>query len=173
MTCRTSRFMSLLALTASVSIIPLLSACAGQRSVTVESISVSTGPCFGYCPIYDLTVDSNGLVKFHGERHTVLLGDRELQRSPTTYEEANVLLAPFRPADASASQTKCDETITDGQTYEITWTSAIGRKTVLRHNRGCLSAQNAKLNQALDRLPVLLGVEDLSKQITRPGISRG
>jgi Domain of unknown function (DUF6438) len=139
----------------------------------IESLTVSTGPCFGYCPIYDLTVNSEGVVKFHGERHTMLLGDRELHLSPAKYKEATTLLEPFRPADTLISQTKCDDTITDGQTYEITWTNAAGQKKILRHNRGCLSAQNEKLNQALDRLPALLGVEDLSKQITRPGVSRG
>ncbi|UEC01713.1 DUF6438 domain-containing protein [Burkholderia vietnamiensis] len=173
MTYRTSKFMSLLALTASVSIVPVLSACAGYKSEGIESITVSTGPCFGYCPVYDLTIHSDGQVRFHGERHTMLLGDRELQRPPAKYKEASTLLEPFRPADASVSETKCDRTITDSQTYEITWTSATGQKTVLRHDRGCLSAQNERLNQVLDQLPALLGVEDLSKQITRPGVSRG
>ncbi|EIN02180.1 hypothetical protein WQE_05077 [Paraburkholderia hospita] len=173
MTYRTSKLMSLLALTAGISIVLMLSSCASYKTEGVESITVSTGPCFGFCPIYDVTVNADGIVKFHGERHTMLLGDRELRQSPSKYKEAAALLEPFRPADESVSRTKCDDMITDGQTYEITWTSVTGQKKILRHDRGCLSAQNEKLNQTLDQLPALLGVEDLAKQITRPGVSRG
>lgn len=169
----TSKPMAWLALAAGISIIPMLTSCASHTAEGVESITVSTDPCYGYCPVYDLTVISDGIVKFHGERHTVLLGDRELHQSPSKYQEASELLELFRPVGESVSQTKCERMITDLQRYEITWTDATGQKKILRHNRGCLSAQNEKLNQALDRLPALLGVEDLSRQITRPGVSRG
>ncbi len=33
-------------------------------------VEMSKGPCFGFCPIYTLTVYSNGVVTYHGERNT-------------------------------------------------------------------------------------------------------
>ena len=35
-----------------------------------ETIAVSVGPCFGFCPVYKVAVSPAGMVTFTGERHT-------------------------------------------------------------------------------------------------------
>ena len=138
-----------------------------------DSIFVSLGPCFGYCPVYDVQIGSDGSVSFHGERHTAVLGDRTVRKSASTYRRASRLLATFRPTAGTTADTQCDDRVTDHPHYRIVWRDSNGQETVLQHDRGCLSPANARLNAAIDQLPSLLGVGRFAKETRRPGTSRG
>lgn len=138
-----------------------------------ESISVSFGPCYGYCPVYDVRIGSNGSVSFHGERHTAVLGDRTVRKSANTYRKAACLLASFRPSAGTTADTQCDDRATDHPHYRIVWKDANGQEAVLLHDRGCRSSANTRLNTAIDQLPNLLGVSRYAKETQRPGTSRG
>ncbi|MBB5985745.1 DUF6438 domain-containing protein [Sphingobium lignivorans] len=138
-----------------------------------ESIAYEVGPCFGFCPVYNARIASNGTVAFEGIRHTMTIGKQAVTKDAATYRAFAEALAPFRPADGTTASTTCDARISDQQHYRITWTSADGKTTVLEHDRGCRSPRNDRLNAVLEAAPERLGIADLARQTTRPGASRG
>lgn len=145
----------------------------GGAALAKETISYSVGPCFGFCPVYYLEVTPAGHVSYVGERHTAVVGAKEREAGEKAYGGAAKALAAFRPADGTTADTQCEQRHTDAQHYIITWAKPDGTKTVLQHDRGCMSAKNTKLNKVLDELPAELGVSDWAKQQTEPGASRG
>lgn len=156
-----------------------LSGCAAslaQRpptSTSTETIMVSRGPCFGFCPVYTLGVTPAGLTTFDGARHTAMLGPQTRDAGRDGYARVAHALAPFRPDTGTTSDTRCETRISDQQLFTVTWTSLDGRITTLNHDRGCRSAANDALNQVLDAVPGALGVDAWAAQRTRPGASRG
>ncbi len=145
----------------------------GGAGPVKETISYTVGPCFGFCPVYSLEVSPGGHVAYNGERHTAVIGAKERDAGENAYGDTAKALAAFRPADGATADTQCEQRRTDAQHYVITWTKADGTKTVLQHDRGCMSAKNTELNKALDEIPAKLGVADWAKQQTEPGASRG
>ncbi|AOH84926.1 hypothetical protein AWL63_14120 [Sphingomonas panacis] len=137
------------------------------------SIAISVGPCFGFCPVYDVRVAADGAVVFTGERHTAVLGTRERRAAPDVYRALAADLAPFRPADGSTTAVPCTVSITDMATYTITWTGAAGQQTVATHRGGCREGAGRDLDVVLRAVPQRLGIEDWMRQTTRPGVSRG
>jgi hypothetical protein len=161
-----------------------LNACAttGDRGVdrpshasdaSVAAITVSVGPCFGFCPVYDVTVSEKGDVHFSGKRHTAFVGDRDRTGGAAVYGALARDLATFRPADGTTAQVECTAAISDTSSYTIIWTAADGRKTVATHQRGCIGGPGKALDGVLAKLPGDLGIADWAKQTTRPGLPRG
>ncbi len=146
---------------------------AAAGTQTRETIGYSVGPCFGFCPVYEVVVNPTGHVTYTGARHTAVTGPKEGEAGAGGYNAAAMALAAFRPADGTTAQTQCEQRRTDQQHYIITWTKPDGTKTVLEHDRGCISPSNDKLNKALDSLPAKLGIADWARQTTEPGASRG
>ncbi|ATI79972.1 hypothetical protein A6768_08105 [Sphingobium yanoikuyae] len=138
-----------------------------------ETIAVSVGPCFGFCPVYDAKIAPDGTVTFHGERHTATLGDKSRVAGKGTYASISASLAPFRPTDGTTGVVPCDAAISDMSSYTITWTDAQGLKTVATHQQGCSGGPGQALDRILKDLPDRLGISAWAKQITRPGTSRG
>lgn len=141
--------------------------------LAMATIAISVGPCFGFCPVYSVTVASDGTTTFEGERHTALLGRKQRDGGEVAYQRMFEALAPYRPANGAEAQTSCDQRISDQAHYTITWTSPDGIVTKLDHDKGCRSAANEALNAALQALPKQLGIEPWARQMTRPGASRG
>ncbi|WP_051526500.1 DUF6438 domain-containing protein [Alkanindiges illinoisensis] len=123
-----------------------------------ETIQYTVGPCFGACPVYAVTIRSNGRVEFEGKQHTAVQGTRALSTGMDTYNQVKSRLKPYRPVEGSTETTQCENQVTDQQTYQIVWKKADGRQTVLNHNRGCLSETNRALNAVMDWLPQKLGI---------------
>ncbi len=48
-----------------------------QKENTELSLSMKRSFCFGECPIYDLTIQSNGKVIFEGKKYTKTIGKTE------------------------------------------------------------------------------------------------
>ncbi len=46
----------------------------GDTSRLVKLVEMKKGPCFGQCPVFDLTVYANGLMSYRGERYTNKMG---------------------------------------------------------------------------------------------------
>jgi hypothetical protein len=138
-----------------------------------ETVRVSVGPCFGFCPVYTLGLTPNGEVLFRGERHTAVLGARTRRVSAADARAAAAALRPFRPADGTTAALPCKQLVSDQSRRTITWTDAQGRATTLEHDRGCRSAEAQALDAVLDALPARLGADGWARQVTRPGTSRG
>lgn len=171
----TQRALSLTTLSAMLAL--GLSACAtlpaASGGAPKETISYSVGPCFGFCPVYSVSVTPAGHVVYKGERHTAVLGDKEAESGAGGYAAMSKGLAGFRPATGTSEDTQCDQRMTDQQNYRIVWTAADGTETVLQHDKGCRSAHNDALNKVLEGLPGKLGIDTWVKQTTREGASRG
>jgi len=138
-----------------------------------ETIAISVGPCFGFCPVYEAAIAPTGAVTFNGMRHTVVLGERQRAAGEASYRALAADLAPYRPQTGTTATVECEAAISDTSTYTITWTDPRGGKTVARHQRGCRGGPGQALDGLLQDLPARLGIEDWAKQITRPGESRG
>jgi hypothetical protein len=66
-----------------LSVLLLAPACA-QKPMPADStssilIEMKTGPCFGYCPVYDLVVHKSGLVDYEGKRFAQLIGKKQIK----------------------------------------------------------------------------------------------
>jgi len=137
------------------------------------SIAISVGPCFGFCPVYDVKLSADGAVAFTGARHTAVLGSRERRTTPETYRAVAADLAPFRPADGTTAEVPCAIAMSDMPTYTITWTDTNGGQTVATHKGGCRDGAGQDLDVVLHGVPERLGIEAWMHQTTRPGVSRG
>ena len=145
----------------------------GSAAAPTETIAISVGPCFGFCPVYVAKVASDGTVIFSGEKHTAVLGERRRAAGRDVYRAIALELAPFRPADGTIARVECDAAISDTSSYTITWTGQNGRQTVATHQRGCSSGPGKALDQLLGSLPKQLGIDAWAEQTTRPGTPRG
>jgi hypothetical protein len=138
-----------------------------------ETIAWSAGPCFGFCPVYKVSVTPSGTITFDGERHTAVVGRKVREGGPEAYRIITEALEPYRPAVGTTAQTQCDQQMTDLSAYVVTWAREDGTITTLQHDKGCRSLRNDALNAALQALPDRLQIEGWTAQLTRPGTSRG
>jgi hypothetical protein len=145
----------------------------GPIAAAEDQILVSVGPCFGFCPVYDVAIAPDGSVTFDGKRHTEVLGTRTRSAGKSAYEALARDLASYRPASGASEKVPCESMITDTSTYSITWIDAAGRKSIATHSRGCSGGPGQALDKLLETVPVRLGIEAWAKQVTRPGASRG
>jgi hypothetical protein len=92
-----------------LAIIVLLSACKTKQLVIQEqdnmidkiaegdvAMSLRKGPCFGKCPVFEMSVDGSGKAIYEGKRFTDKIGKFEKQ---LTDEEYNTLIQAFRNSD--------------------------------------------------------------------------
>lgn len=138
-----------------------------------ETIAISVGPCFGFCPVYEVAITPAGAVRFTGERHTAVLGSRERQADADIYRTLARELQPFRPAAGTEAHVPCTANVADTPSYRISWTTPDGRRTVATHQGGCPGGPGQALDAVLERMPARLGITDWTSQVTRPGVSRG
>lgn len=138
-----------------------------------DRLTVSVGPCFGFCPVYEASLTPDGAVVFDGKRNTAVLGERRRNAGAAVYRQLAADLGRFRPADGTTAAVECDAAISDTSPYVVTWTTADGRKTVAELQSGCPSGPGHDLSLILNKLPERLGIADWARQTTRPGQSRG
>ncbi|MBO9715027.1 MAG: hypothetical protein J7495_19110 [Sphingomonas sp.] len=153
---------------------PMLAGCAGGggngpgRPIPIEgdSISYETGPCFGRCPVYAVTVRPDGSGVFTGKRFTAVTGEREFRLTPDQYRAFAAKLAPWRPASGekrySPGEPGCEHAATDLPSVDITWTRAIGDSQHLYYYYGCRIGDGERpIADALGQAPDLLPIEAL------------
>jgi hypothetical protein len=151
-----------------------LTGCATRLApVEAETLTISRGACFGFCPVYRISATSSGIVEFTGVRHTAYLGNKQVQIGRDVVARLLAQLAPFRPT-AATLPFQCEATVSDQSDYEVTWTAGTKpQPNSLTFNSGCHSVEGLKLRSILESAPAVLGVGDEAKQLTRPGASRG
>lgn len=135
---------------------------AGPRPVA--SISYETGPCFGACPVYRVTVHADGRGQFEGRRFTAVAGSREFRVTPAQYRAFAAQLQPLRPATGTRrySGDACRIMATDLPSAEVIWST--GQQFYFYF--GCDMERNRAIAQRLRAAPGLLPIADL---IGRPG----
>ena len=140
----------------------LLAACAATAPASpAETISFETGPCFGACPVYRVTVNGDGSGTFEGRRFTAVTGARAFRATPEQYRAFARQLEPLRPARGAvryAGET-CASMATDLPSAEVTWRSRRGEQSLYFYY-GCDMAANRAIAERLDAAPGLLPIGD-------------
>ncbi len=127
-----------------------------------ETIRYSSSPCFGACPIYSVEVSPYGAVHFDGKQYTKVIGTQDLTVDPSVYKKLQQELKTYRPeTGANVKTTGCVQTATDQPSAYFWWKRPDGTITRLSHYQGCISPANAELNKLIEKLPTLIGIEDL------------
>lgn len=146
-------FIGLAGLLASCStVLPSDTASVPQSSFVPVKISYSTGPCFGTCPIYSVTVTANGQGRWEGERFVVATGERAFTVTPEQMARFTAALQPYRPKGSLSLVTaeECNNNVaTDLPTVDVFWTAADGREDHLSYYYGCDLPKNAKIGDGL------------------------
>ncbi|HEV7660085.1 MAG TPA: DUF6438 domain-containing protein [Allosphingosinicella sp.] len=139
--------------------LPVAAAAPPRPATPVETIIFETGPCFGTCPVYRVTVNSNGTGTFEGRHHTAVTGTRPFRLRPGQYQAFARHLAPLRPARGTIRYAgeRCRSTATDMPSAEVTWRSRRGTQGLYFYY-GCDMRSNraiaARLRAAPDLLPL-------------------
>jgi hypothetical protein len=131
--------------------------------VESEAIAYETGPCFGACPVYRVTVRPDGSGTFEGRRFTSVTGERQFRLTPDQYRAFAAHLAPLRPREGSVrlSGEACSTMATDLPSAEVTWFSEIGNSQSYYLYYGCDMDRHAADRERLERAPSLLPIAAL------------
>ncbi|ATY32609.1 DUF6438 domain-containing protein [Sphingomonas psychrotolerans] len=134
---------------------------AGPVPIEGDSIRYETGPCFGRCPVYSVTVRPDGSGVFDGKRFTAVTGERSFTLSRAQYEAFAARLAPYRPASGEVryahGEANCTNAPTDMPSVDVRWTRAIGDSQGLYFYLGCRRGNEAvaeALGGAVELLPI-------------------
>lgn len=143
-------------------ILPLaLTGCMGMGGSRppVETIRYATGPCFGVCPVYVVTVDSDGVGVFDGRSNVLVEGRRVFVISPAEFQQFKAALAPYRPVGTRELRgANCTSQATDLPTVEVAW-SIEERRDILLADFGCDMDQNQAMYDTLAAAPRYLPLD--------------
>jgi hypothetical protein len=141
-----------------------LAACATVPTAAMTlpgRISYETGPCFGACPVYKVTIDRNGQGLFEGRRFTTVQGERRFTASPAEYRAFAEQLSPLRPASGSLrldAPPACTQMATDLPSVSVTWTDGGGAEQSLYYYYGCDMEARRAMAERLRAAPSLLPI---------------
>jgi hypothetical protein len=139
-----------------------LSACATlpRGGGLPDSISYETGPCFGACPVYVVTVHADGSGTFEGKRFTAVSGQRGFRSDPDQYRAFADRLAPLRPNSGTVRYSGaplCRAMATDLPSVDVKWRSR-GREQELYFYYGCDMEGKRAISERLGSAPDLLPI---------------
>ncbi|MGH6616511.1 DUF6438 domain-containing protein [Sphingomonas sp.] len=141
----------------------LIAGCATpqRQSATLQTITYETAPCYGVCPVYRVTVGSDGAGIFTGIRHTAIGGDRKFSVTPRQFTAFAGTLSPYRPQgkrDITPGRPECNDTVTDMPSVNVRWEDV--RTDELSYYYGCRPASGPAMADALTTAPSLLPIAD-------------
>ena len=128
----------------------------------VPSVSYETGPCFGACPVYRVTVNADGTGLFEGRRFTAVSGERYFTLTLSQYRAFVAQLAPLRPASGDlrySGPPLCRQMATDLPSAEVTWRLREGEQHFYFYY-GCDMERNRAIRDRLSAAPGLLPIGD-------------
>ena len=150
----TNKFLAILPMLALASCMGM----GGSRPPT-ETIRYATGPCLGTCPVYVVTVNSDGIGQFDGRQNVLVKARRTFAISPAEFEQFKAALAPYRPTGTREYRgANCTSQATDLPTVEVAW-SIEERRDILLADFGCDMAQNQRMYDALAAAPRYLPLD--------------
>lgn len=138
----------------------LVSLAEARAPIRPPSITYETGPCFGRCPVYRVTVSADGAGWFEGQRFTAVEGGRRFRVTRAQYDAFATRLAPYRPRGSeniSHGHARCRMAATDHPSVSVSWVSGRAADR-LAFYYGCRDAQNAAMARALESAPELLPI---------------
>jgi hypothetical protein len=128
-------------------------AAAGEPPV----VTLERTPCFGTCPVYQVTISRSGAVRFVGKQHVTRQGEATAEIPPARVDSLVRELEAggyFGFADAYVMDSPaCGRYATDSPTV-ITSASAAGRTKTIRHDYGCDAAPEelGRLERLIDEV---------------------
>ncbi|AXJ94727.1 MULTISPECIES: DUF6438 domain-containing protein [unclassified Sphingomonas] len=137
---------------------------------TPERIVYETGPCFGFCPAYRVTVSSTGQGVFEGGRFTAVKGRRAFRVTPAQFAAFRAALQPERPIGKRllGGDAGCQSMATDQITVDVRWIGGAGRPSYLSAYFGCDMDRNAILFRRLRTAPQALPIAGFIGDPHRP-----
>jgi hypothetical protein len=134
----------------------------GGPAQTAETIRYQTSPCFGTCPVYAVTVSSDGAGAFEGKRFTATTGAQAFTLTPAQFADFREHLAPYRPAGGerriASGDPNCGAMMTDQPGATVEWSGGDAPAASLSLYYGCtapeLGAMKAALRAAPEALPI-------------------
>lgn len=128
----------------------------------IQTVTYSTGPCFGACPVYTVTVDlASGSIAWQGERFVAVTGDRRMVDKAAVVAFLNRLQKWRPPGERVLSGSPgCASMATDQSTVDVAWDGIAGHAH-LAFNYGCDGEKNRVLAEDLRSAPTLLPIADL------------
>ena len=156
-----ARWLGLIALAAAS--VCATTASGGPPGRRVQSISYETGPCFGACPVYTLTVGADGSGTFEGRSYTPVIGRRTFRVTPRQYRDFVRLLEPLRPSRGTVRYEgeSCRMLATDLPSTHVKWRAADGSEQELHFSHGCDMERNRRIEERLDNALEALPVSEL------------
>lgn len=136
-------------------------AATAQAQRPIQTISYETGVCFGRCPVYRVTIATDGSGVFEGLRFTAVQGRRSFRLTRAQYDAFAAHLAPYRPRgqeEITYGHPRCRTPATDHPSVRIGWSG--GRYDRLSFYYGCRDPGNAAMARALESAPELLPIGD-------------
>jgi hypothetical protein len=139
-----------------------VTAAAEDPARSLQSISYETGPCFGACPTYKVTVHADGRGVFEGRRFTTE-GAQPFQLSPTEFRDFAARLKPLRPASGAVryDSSRCERVATDMPSVDVEWTETGGAAQQLHFYFGCDMEKNRAIAERLRTAPEALPIAHL------------
>jgi hypothetical protein len=126
----------------------------------LRSISYEAGPCFGTCPVFRVTVNTDGTGLFEGRRFTAVTGERRFSATRAQFRAFAARLAPDRPAEGERRYggESCRQMATDQDSVQIVWSGAAEQR--LNVYFGCDMERNRAMFDRLRAAPRALPVGD-------------
>jgi len=127
-----------------------LAACSSTapRDYTSAVITLERTVCFGFCPVYTLTIYGDGRVEYEGQQYVEVTGK---QTAVLTPEQVKELVNDFENANYFDMEDEYIAPVTDLPTT-ITSITLDGKFKTVRNYGGCLSESPVKAPQALCEL---------------------
>ena len=149
-----------------IAALTMLTGCvtAGRPGVAqaVETIRYQTSPCFGACPVYAVTVSSDGAGTFEGKRFTAIAGERRFTLTPAQFADFRQRLLPYRPAEGERNiapgAAACGATMTDQASATVKWSGGSTAPAQLSLYYGCTAPALAAMKTALRAAPEALPI---------------
>jgi hypothetical protein len=150
--------------------LPLLPVAGPAAAAQAQSITYETGPCFGFCPIYRVTVRADGTGLYEGIRHVAVRGQRRFRLTPGQYRAFARHLEPVRPTRGSVRYSTdpdlCGPVTTDMPSAEVIWQRGRTRQGLYFYF-GC--RRQRAIGERLQRAPTLLPM--IGPWIARPAVN--
>lgn len=149
------------------SILPLLAlaACAPVAPASSPqanpTITYTTGPCFGSCPVYSVVVPPSGAARFTGTRFTAVIGERAVTVTPAQAQAFAARLLPLVPASGvtryQPGEANCPNAPTDMPSVQV---RVDGAERGIDFYYGC-ARDNQAIAEALRAAPDTLPLASL------------
>lgn len=136
-----------------------------QERARGEAITLSRGPCFGFCPVYQVSVSPGGRVDFEGIRHTSVIGPRSRSAGKDAYRKVRHSLAELRPETGTSHEFPCPAGHTDTSLLTFEWVSPHGQRTIFRYRMGCPSPHGVRIEKLLAEQLGILQVTEWTRPV--------